>query len=337
MVWLAAAILIALSFILFALNRSKDPLVTKVMRHVNRINSYALVVGAMFTGLVAVFGARWLTMPRHFIDTYTYNGMDFSGGEVIEGIRSAAAFFAVFFNRVWQKIVSFDPVIFVCLGIYLVNEVRFFKSGGLPEKASRFKRLTLLVFLIPFFASIFTMGRFSGHHMLPFFAAAAVLAVQGAEMFRMEKKRFLYALMCVVLLADIGYYGSVVVKSRLHHFRQHDDIAYVIGGWWRENISPNARIVAEHYNSVYIPDGFSNVKTVSWNGKDEENQLKRLVNEYKPRYIYYGTGPQEGYAISDIQAVLPDKKLKLLKAFDPVGRKYQAKPGVTFYMYEVLD
>ncbi|MBU0604869.1 MAG: glycosyltransferase family 39 protein [Candidatus Omnitrophica bacterium] len=337
LVWFAAAALIAVSFLMFTMNRSKNRLVIKVMQHVNRINSYAIIVGAVFSVSFAVFGARWFTMPRHFIDTYVYNGMDFSGGEVVQGIRSAAEFFTVFFKGVWEKIISFDPVIFTFIGLYIINETRLFERGGAIDRAGRYKRCVLLIFLLPFFASIFTMGRLAGHHMLPFFMVAAILAVQAAEIFTKINRKYLCLLVYIILLADIGVYGIDMARSNLYKVRQREDTVFTIARWWRVNVPPDARIVAQHHMQVYVPEEYKNVRRLHWNGKDEEAQLRKLIREYSPRYIYHRKTPDGTVGAFDIETVLPEKKLRLIKVFDDSGIGYRRTPGEKFFIHEISD
>lgn len=334
-------IFILASLLFFFLNKSKNSQLTKVMGKINEINSYAFIVAGTFFGFLLLFGVRWIIAPKSFIDAYAYNLSDFTGVFAMEG-PTITNQFGRYLENIIAKLISSDALILTLLGVYLIIELYFRRQNLLNFKLQFYKRLTLLIFLIPFFLSLFTFGRFKQHHMLPFFVAISILVIQGIYIFnsnsnikRIFKISFL-ALIGALLAVDISANAALTVKSRVNEFHQYEDVAFSVAKWLRESISTDTLIVADHYTRVYIPGEYKNIKVFKGYLPDRIKEFRYLVNAYRPKIIYYNEGASGAEAMPPIDKILPDKKLKLLKSFDSKDRSYCRRDGDKFLIYEVL-
>jgi hypothetical protein len=344
-------ILVVLSSLLINyLSRSKNSLFVRVMGIVNDINSYAMIVSGIFFGTLMLFGFRWLTIPRHFFQTYVGNGNDFSGGEVIKKIHTLSDFFHVLLNNIVHKLISFDILLILLLCFYLLVELKYFRRHSSNESKLKFyKRMTLLVYLIPFVLSVINIGRFAPHHMLPFLIAVIILSIQGFIIASdVIGKGWMKTgvLICVValILIDIALNGRELIQLRIAQMHQREDVAFEVEQWLKENAKYDTHIVADHYAYVYIPQQFKNVKVIrryDLNRDEVERQMRQLVEKHQPQFIYYNEGPRgmpmDGKPWPALEKIVTDKKIKLVKVFDSAGRRYQRTGGDRFVIYEVFQ
>lgn len=339
--WFAAVFLILISFLLFFLSNSKNYIVRRIMEKVSMFNSLSIFVAGLFLCFMILFGFRWLTMPAHFLETYAINVLDFSGGEVMRSIHSISDFFNLFLITIIGKLFSFDIFILLSFVLYLFTEIYYYAHNLKFDRLRFYKRMTLAIFFAPFFLSLFIIGRLVQLHMLPFFIAASILVIQGISMFQKEfKKSFLKFIVTIligfILTVDTLVNGAQMVKGRLYAARKHENIIFEIEKWLKNNVPFDTRIVADHYNTVYIPLGYENVKTLSWNERDRPLGLRQLVDMHHPELIYYNTGPGESdeNPMPPIEEVLPDKKLRLVKSFEAKGGRHHKAP-IRYLIYEV--
>lgn len=338
---LAGIFFIFLSVIIWILNKNNNSFIKRIMEQINTINSYSLIVFVIFTSFIILVGFRWIFIPKNFILTCAFLGA-FGPDINLISMIAGKGFLYFFLQNLIEKIVGLDPVIFLLFLFYLSVEIYFWHNNFKGRSLQLFKRLVLLIFLLPLLILICTTLRVEQHHMLPFFVAMSILAIQGVDMFRMifngKKllKNCILSLISMLFLIDILVNGSIVIKARLYQFYQHEDVAFDIAKWWRENIPVDARIAAEHYNSVYIPVGYKNIKTINWSHTKRTEQLRQLVENYKPQFIYYNENPYDEISLQSIEEILPGKKAKLIKSFDSASRRYQRKPGDKFVIYEIL-
>ncbi len=279
-------------------------------------------------------------MPGHLLEIYAVTGVDFAGGEVIKGIHTASGFLSVFIKNITDKSLSFGIAVLFLAEISILIDAYSTWAGVIADKIAYYKRATLVVFLIPLTLAFLSIGRFVQLHMLPFFVAASILAIQAGplsmEIFGKRKilKNLALFLVSAALIVEIGTQGALMIKERAHEFYQHEDVAYAIDAWWKENIPPHAKIMSDHYIRLYIPPGTDNIKVLSFSAADIKRGLRDLASLYSPRFIYYNERAVEGgISITDIA---PDRKVRLIKMFDGSRNGYQRYPGARFVIYEVL-
>ena len=102
----------------------------------------------------------------------------------------------------------------------------------------------------------------------------------------------------------------------------------------KENIPLNAKIVADFPIFIYIPEEFTNVRTFRSHEKDRVEQMRALVAEFQPDYIYYNNGPRDGEPLPTIGELLPGVNVKLLKVFSSEGKNYVRVEGDEFVIYQ---
>lgn len=336
----AGIFFVFLSVIIWILNRNSNSFLKRAMDWLKAISSYALIVLGIFIGFVVLFGVRWIVSPQYFILAYAFLGSTAPAGSV--SLLAEKGFLYAFFQKLGERIMEFDPILLFLLFFYLGVEIYYRRKNFKEEPVRMLKRLVLLVFLLPFVVLLGAMLRIGQHHMLPFSAAMSILIVQGIEIFKRGfngKKLFKNCVLIFIgafLLIDVFMNGSIIVKDRIRHFNREKDVVFEIKKWWKQNIPLDATIVAEHYSSVYIPEGYKNIKTIPWGNTNRIEQLRRLVDIYHPRYIYYNENPYEETPLRPIEKILPGKKTRLIKSFETTGRCYQRNSGDKFVIYEVL-
>ena len=341
--FIAGAFCIFASLVLWALVFFRVPAAKKMADMARDICSYALITLGVFAGFTLFFGFGWLVNPGYFITTYAFLGTSGPVSASTLAIFEKGLLYA-FIRNICMQTMDLDAIIAMFFAVYLGVEAYNYRklAAAKSGRSSFFKRLVLVVFLMPAIGCLFSMMRLAQHHMLPFFAVMSVLALEGIDMglsifAKRPNRNIVMTIVCLLLAADIAFNGSSLVKSRIYAFRQKEDMAYEAARWFSANIPSDARIVSEHNVRVYIPDEYNNVRMLHWNGKDEAKQLRKLVDDYRPRYIYHGQAPEGGAGISDARGLLPDKNLKLVKVFDSADHIYMRFPGDKFYIYEVLD
>ncbi len=334
--------LIFLPLIIFFLNKINNKFFKKIITWINEINSHALIVCSLFMVFSLLFGFRWIITPQHFIDTYAQFGPSFTRAGAVSMI-SEKGLLSSFFQNIGDKIFAIDPIISVLFLFYLGMEIYYRRQNLKNNLLMLFKRLVLLGFLIMPFIVMFSMLRIHRRHMLPFFIAMVILAIQGLYIFnatyngRRLIKRIVIVLVGTLFIADISINATETIKSRIYQFHQREDIAFELGQWWKENIPINAKIVADHYNCVYIPSGYKNLKTCLWNSENRAKDLRKLVNTYYPQFIYYNKGRYgTEKPMPSIEEILPTKRVKLIKSFDSAERRYKRCRGDKFVIYEIL-
>jgi len=314
--------------------------IKEIFGFITSVNTRAVVVVSIFAGFVLFFGFRWLTAPQSFVSTYILLGTSASSTKPLEMIHEKGLANS-FLSNMKDQALAFDLVILLLFLFYVFKESFQYRKSIQADEKGLHKRMVLLVFLIPGFLIMFSMLRMALHHMLPFFAIAAVLALKGGEMFLSGglKSRFrtgVFALAAVAVLADIAGNAAYSARSRLYQFRQNQDVAFEAGDWLKKSIPWDAAIVADDHTRVYIPGEFANVRNFIGYLPDRAEQLRRLVSEHHPEFIYYNSGASGATAMPPISEMLPGTTLELVKEFDNSGKEYQRRPGDRFVIYRVL-
>jgi len=337
----AAGFFIILSFpALLFLEKNKNRLVKKIIRLINELNSHALLVFVIFTIFVFLFGVHWLIAPGHFLNIYA----QFSSTSLSEAATAinTKGLISGFWQNLAGRIHALDPFVVLFFVLYLIQEKRNLRKNLRNDPLRLYKRLILLIFIILPLIIMFSMMRMAQHHTLPFFVAMSILSIQGCYMFITSlKSRRLFKTIAIILISilfmiDIAINAIKTVRSRVYHFHQNADIAFDLERWWHKNISIDARIIADHYIHVYIPVGYKNIKTLSWNEKNRALRLRQLVDAYRPEFIYYNSGLSTEDFLPPIEEILPDKRVRLVKSFDSMGRRYQRRIGDKFLIYKIL-
>lgn len=331
---------IFLSGALWLLNKGKK--FKGSIETINDISSYALVVFAAFIGFTVLFGFRWILNPQLFIISYSgilpYTfGSATSAAKVVSQSGLPAAFFSDFII----KIKEFGLVVVILFIFYAVMEMILIKKNLKHDLSRSLKRSVLAGFIGPFLIFIFVTGtRMVQLHMLPFIAAMLILAFQGIKMCcdnfikeQIAKKVFLGAVF-IFIIADISFNGRAVVSAAINKYHQREDVIFELMKWWRENIPLETRVVADHHTRVYIPAEYKNIKIFKGYQVSRVEQLRNLVNSYRPRLVYYYAGPHGGEPLPPIDEMLPDKNVNLFKSFESEGR-YQRESGGKFVIYEI--
>lgn len=349
-IWLFGILCIFLSLSVWVLNKRNNSCIKKNIKIFNDINSCAIICCSIFFFVTLLFSIRWLIDPKNFILVYTQLGT--SSVSSVSTVKAEGLLYS-FFQNIVEKICALDVIIFFLFIFYICLEVYNIRQD-LKNDLKRpfiYKRMVLLVFLIVPFIYMITMLRMAQHHMLPFFVAMTILAIQGLSMFISEydAKRYKNAivfLVCIVFSADLVLNGTTVLKERIRSYNQSKDVAFELAQWWRQNIPEKAIIVADHPTRVYIPPEYKYVKILrSYRSvamkKDVVEELQQLVNEYHPQYIYYNLGrqgmPKEDKPWPSINEMLPDKKVRLVKTFESAGRSYKRYSDDKFVIYEIIN
>jgi hypothetical protein len=148
----------------------------------------------------------------------------------------------------------------------------------------------------------------------------------------------------ILFIGDVVLNVSTVVNARMKDFNKRYDVAFEVAQWWRQNIPQETMVVADHQTRVYVPTEHKNVKYFRSFKKVPSkevfvDELRRLVNEYHPKYIYFNEGlsgrPTDNESWPSIAVMLPDKSVKLVKTFESAGRRYQRSPDDKFVIYQV--
>lgn len=344
LLWLTGLFFVFLSIVIWIFNRNGNQLVKKIIGCINKINSHLFLVCGIFFGFTLLFGIRWIISPKYFINTYAQLGPAFLySNQAITVVLAKKGLWDALSYNIIAKIKALDPIIVILFIFYLSMEIYQKRCKLKDDSLNLLKRYVLLIFLIPLFILIFSMGRIGQHHMLPFFVAISILAIQGVSIFNyifnIQRifKTTIIIFISMLFALDIFTNGIDLVKRRLYRFRQHEDLAFKIAEWWPKNISKDAKIVSEHYICVYVPSGYKNLKTCPWNPQDRVANLRNLVNIHHPQFVYYNEGPAgEDESIPPIEKILPDKRVRLIKSFNSAGRRYQRRLNDKFFIYEIL-
>lgn len=337
---------VLLSLLLLLINRRKNLFRNKIINGINEINYYALGVFGVFICFVLILGFAWVLKPQQFINTCAELG-SFASGQTSAAIINAKAMMVLFFSSLSTNIKSFDVIIMLLFGLYVSIEIIKHNLNKKNDRLRYYKRVTLATFLILPFAGMLSTLRMAQHHMLPFFAVASILGIEGCRMLikifdgRKLLKISLTVLIGSLYISDIAANAGEMIRARIAQFRQKEDVSYDIESWWLKNIPAGAKIVAEHYNRVYIPSGYENIRVLSWGeGTSEEKtqELRSLINDYQPEFVYYNRNNAAGRDyIPPLNEIIKGRKVKLIKYFRNQAGHYQSKPGANFVIYKLED
>lgn len=336
--------MIVLSALLWIATRLKMALICRIMDWVKEVSSYALIALGSFIVFTLFIGVGWLFHPQNFIMTYAFLGVSGShSGAIIMAADKGVAY--AFFYNILMQIKQIDPIILFMVAIYIAVEVATFlkrKAQG-SDMLESFKRFTLLIFLAPLAGCVFSMVRLAGHHVVPFFAAMSILALQGISMLIHSvgrNKLYKYAVICIagaLLAVDICGEGASVASSRIYMSGYKEDVAYEISRWWKDNIPKDSLVIAEEYTRAYVPQWHDKIVIFKSSSKDRNELLRKLVDADRPDYIYYNAGQRsEGEEMLPIEQILPNKRVKLVKSFESAGRPFQRDPGARYDIYKIL-
>ena len=124
------------------------------------------------------------------------------------------------------------------------------------------------------------------------------------------------------------------ISSFRYMYRWRGDIVFDIVSWFRKHYSPDTSIVADHPVNVYLPPEYKNTVFVKFQ-KDKVEQLRSLVNTFRPQLVYYNTGTDETDITPSIREILPSKEVQLIASFDSMNKYYKRYPHSRYLVYEI--
>lgn len=340
---LSGIFLIFLSPIILLLNKIREKFIINILFLINEINSLSITVFTIFGIYILILGLRWIINPMHFINIYAQFGPVVSHTEAFAATNYGDLFGHMFQNFM-VRIAAFDPIILLLFIFYLIVGICQRNKNFRQDQLQLYKSFVLLIFLSEGLLFIFSPFRIEQHHMLPFFVTASVLVLQGSYMFNKNYSgnKILRTLVNIslglLLIINISVNALHTIKSRVHQFRQKEDVAYQIREWWHKNIPADTKVLADHYIRVYIPSSHKEIKTLDWNEKDRALRLHQLIKEYRPKLVYYNLGEDTSREehMLPLGQIIPEKKVELIKSFQNTPEKYQCKPGAKFVIYKII-
>ena len=347
--WLIGIFFIVSSLVFWIINKQNNIYLRKYAKIFNELNTYAVIVFGGFFITTLLLSIRLFLKPKLFILECAQFG---SLIDVKAGLVETKGLLLVFLQNVLNKLNTFDGIVFSLFMFYLGIEI-YNRRQHLKEPIMRLfflKRMILLVFLVVPLLYMLTPYRMGNHNMLAFFAVSVILVGQGFHMFvnSSHNKKLLGKLaiffIAILFIGDVVLNVSTVVNARMKDFNKRYDVAFEVAQWWRQNIPQETMVVADHQTRVYVPTEHKNVKYFRSFKKVPSkevfvDELRRLVNEYHPKYIYFNEGlsgrPTDNESWPSIAVMLPDKSVKLVKTFESAGRRYQRSPDDKFVIYQV--
>lgn len=326
---------IFLSLLLFYFGKSNNSSIKKAVEKINELNSITFIVSGIFFGFLLLFGFRWIIAPGPFLNTYSCNIFEFLG------VFNARNFSGEYLRIVNDKLAALDLLMLLLLVFYLIVEKHSRKDSLKSEKLQYYKRMILLVMLMPIFLSMFTMGRFTHHHLLPFFVIMCILVIQGLYkliiLFNRNKiyKVIVLLFVSALLFVDILINAIEMLRLRTHQFYQEEDIVFDIVDWWRKSYPTDTSMVVDHPTRVYLPPEYKNVKFLNYR-EDKVEQLRSFVADFKPQLVYYNTGYDKDSILPPINEILPGMDVELVKSFDSEDKYYKRHPNCKFVIYKVV-
>lgn len=239
---------------------------------------------------------------------------------------------------------------FILLIAYVFSEL-FFKPWRVKEERTRFlKRLIILIYCLSFMLFLFLFqSRQAAHHIITIIILFTLLGLEGLRLFFINFKNYkliflLISVSSLSLVFSFFYQHSVrVLKSRITKLNQKHDIVYTIGRWWKDNYPYDTKIVADAPQYVYIPSEFKNVVFVmpriyldlSFN--INPGRIKRIIEEEKPKLIFYNEGSRGGELPPAITQLLKGFRLKKIKEFKGNYFSSYLFTADRFVVYELLN
>lgn len=330
------ALLISLVCLVF--RKAKAARLHSIGKALDEINSFSLIVSAIFGAFFLVFGFGWLLNPRHFLELYAITGREAFGYAQPGAISHnwIAAIITNFFNNVRH----FDAAIFFLFFVYIALEFGLRRRMAGAERQLFLKRGAMIVFLLPYSLYMCSGGRVALQHTLPFFVVMAILAFEGARMlFDMLAPRRSLALAAIIGVAcifavTVAQDGMAMMAVAAEKGRQNEDVVFDIIRWWRGNCPAETRIVAAHPTRAYLPPEYKNVKFLAFQ-LDDAAQLKKLIADFKPEIVYYNTRPGGKPELPSIEVIVPGADAELVASFDNNGRAYARFPTARFVIYKM--
>ena len=338
--WSAISVWLAGYLFFFVFYKSRSPLWAKTQHIIGEFSSHTATVLTYFSMAMIIFGFRWLITPGHLIHTYLQNGMDFSGGYILKDMASIPQLIHGYGMTVINRFIGFDLFVVLLFFLYLILEIHTFRKNSAADKLLQYKRFTLLIYLVPFLMAMFSPGRFTQHHALPFFVAISILISEGLKLLKLSRWRNghskVVCALVVILITDICWFSWKTASARLYQARQQEDIAYEFADWLRTNIRKGEVMVTDHPTRIYVPEDYPHI-VIFKKGylPDRIEQLKKLIDDKQPKYVYYNTGRSGSQRMPDLRVLLPDRKIKLIKNFDSRERGYRRAPDDRFVVYEL--
>lgn len=302
---------------------------------VGRINSNGITAAGFFVISCLVMGFRWILRPSLFIDLCAQTGRDAFGYTA-----APSASTGLFLVSIADNLKNVDSIFFALILIYIIIEFSRRRHSLIHERGLYFKRLTLAVFILPILPYAVTGARLAQHHLLPFFAAAIILALEGIRMLLQSVETRAFAKGAVVALtaaAIICMAAQNMARSGeafAYLYHQRDDVIFDVVKWMRENCPRDARILADHPTRAYLPPEYTNaraIRSLTESGRVEE--MGRAILDFKPDFIYYNTSIDRRFVTPPMEEIAPGLDVKLAASFDGTNRRYQRWKAPKYMIY----
>lgn len=340
---LSGLFLILLSPVIWILDRINNRFFKKIIAWFDEFSSHTSLVFGLFLAFILIFAFKLVLNPRLFINIYAPLGPTLFGSEAAV-VLSKAGILQAFLYNIRDKCSLLDGIVLLLFLFYICMELFYWKQSLKADRLKTYKRIVLLTFvLIPLVMIFLSTVKVTAVHLVPFFIIMALLAIQGFQIFnnlyrgRRTAKSIITFFLCMLFIIDIAINSSITMREKIKLMHQREDLAYDIGQWWRYNIPSNARIVADHYMNAYIPSGYENVKVCGWDSENRLQELRHLVNAYRPQYIYYNERSfEKDGVIPSMAEMLPGYRSRLVKSFNGKARRYQRHKRDKFVVYEII-
>lgn len=330
---ISGILLVIFSFSIFILRQKANFYVARNIKTVNTLFSYSTIIFFMFILFSALIGLRLVIDPRQLIKTFATRGSEaliiFTSFSVLDILK-----YFIF------RIKDFDIIIFTLFFIYLFLEIKFYRESLKKNLLLFFKRIVLAIFILQAIFLIPLPINFMCHHMLPFFAAASILALQcirmiGSEISRKSwREKILLGFVSALLFVDVVLNFKVSSEEFKYIYQWKNDVVFDIADWWRRNYPSDISIVADHPVFAYLPIDYKNVQRLKYQ-KNKIEQLQNLVTDFKPQLVYYNNIDKNGSVMPPINQILPGLKVELVKSFDVSGKYYKRYPLSKFVIYRI--
>ena len=308
-----------------------------------RINFYIFIILGVFFLSTLLFGSVWFFRPEYFIKTYALFPLILMS---TEGNHGAASFWE--WGRMpLEKSNQFNFFILILVVAYIFLEYYLWKLNIKTKENDFFKRIVLLIFLIPFFVLFCLPGQFRIHSMLPFILVSGILSIEGLGLFyekiRIQKELKYFCLIFVLILFNVALYKnfSSLIQGSIKRFHRtlEEDAASDVRQWLVYNVDFNARILSDNFGCVYVPSDYLHVQTFNAMRKDSlgisNEKINHIIKTFHPGYLYVNHACELGIlSVFSKEKLTSAKNIELLASFDGKNKVYKRYPNGKFSIYK---